>query len=301
MKHRNHPIRWLTALPRGTRAILPALCLLAWSPCTVQAFFLDWDSVSWVPGVEETTYTDVAGSGVDITVSVSIAGGVFADFGGQPGPAINNRLGGDGGGAYNSGGDFVDDDGNPSPRSLFLHMNAETNNRLISYMDVVIRFTQAVQGVQFRIFDVDHGTSTPGNYTFDDVIERVSGSLDGNAVAATVTAGSDITTVPGLATPPAGTTTGYIGNGWLPDPPSAVLTLGWGTQFVDEVSFRYSSGNRARPDPSSQGIALSDIEFHPVPEARTVVMMGCLVGVLAILHMQRRRKTGGHPATGCAA
>jgi hypothetical protein len=266
-------------------------CFMAASPA--HGLLLDWDLLTWTPGAQNTTYSNLNGSGIDVTISLSITGAVFYNYGGLPGPAINNRLGGDAGPTNN--GDLTDALGNPSPDSLFLHMDATSNNRLNSYIDVSISFTRngsgvGVRGVGFSIFDVDHGSGTSGNYSFDDTIERISGSLSGNSVAATVNAGSNIITTNNVATgTPGVTTTTYTGNINSSDLPSSVLNVGWGTQFVDTVSFRYSSGARARSNPSEQGISLSDIAFYPVPEASTWTA-GIALSALCAAYALRRKK-----------
>jgi hypothetical protein len=266
-------------------------CFMAASPA--HGLLLDWDLLTWTPGATNTTYSNLNGSGIDVTISLSITGAAFIPYNGIDGPSINNRLGGDAGG--NPGGDHTDALGNASPDSLFLHMDATSDNRLNSYIDVSISFTRngsgvGVRGVNFSLFDIDRGSGTSPNYTFDDTIERISGSLAGQSVAATVSGGSGIITTPNQATGTPGiTTTTYTGNINSADLPSSVLNVGWGTQFVDTVSFRYSSGDRAQGNPTAQGISLSDIAFYPVPEASTWTA-GIALSALCAAYALRRKK-----------
>jgi hypothetical protein len=250
-------------------------------PSVAQAYVLDWNTVDWTPGTTTETISNIQGSGMDITISLAIVGAAWAPVGGVSQPAVNNRLGGDGGTTWQ--GEY-----NTDEESLHLHIDAARRN-FRGYVNVVIRFSRPATGVSFSLFDVDDGGEN-----FEDVIGDIHASLNGADVAPAT-----------VSYDPAGilyenhATRGeiYRGTYWSPDAVDAVLGLAWTTQVVDEVSFRYYAGNNSAANPGTQGISISDITFYSaVPEAGTMAAGAFLLAALVVVEWRRRRHSAGNDA-----
>ena len=252
-------------------------------PALSHAVVLDWDTVDWTAGSFSQTFTNVQGSGMDVTITLSITGASFASWNGQTQPDDNSRLGGDGGSGQ---GELYDSYGNLSEESLHLHMDSVQNN-FRGYIDVKIEFSQAAAGVSFQLFDIDRGGDGDTTRTFEDVIGDIQATRDGSQVdPATVSydsSGINMTYRDGSPV--------YRGSYYSPDAPNSVLDLAWNTQVVDSVSFRYYAGNLTNSTPGTQGISISDIEFYnAVPEAGTMTAGVLLFAGLCALEFRRRRR-----------
>ena len=269
-------------------------CCSALVAATTHAALLDWSLVDWTQGAETQTFYNVDGSGIDITIALSLSydwethGGRWDHYSTQTdwindAPNDNKTFGGD--------GSLQDDE------SLYLGLNFASDDRFQSYLDVTITFSQAVDMASFQLFDVDqYGTDYRGGYEtgiqFVDIIERVEGSLDGTTVAGTVT--HDSTKIL-EGTNESGTY--YQGNTSLSDindqndNPRSTLNLAWNSP-VDTLSFRYTTGSGAVADPGTQAIGLSNIGFcnySAVPEPSTVIS-ALLIPLVGFFTYQRRRK-----------
>jgi MYXO-CTERM domain-containing protein len=270
----------------GFSKMLLLCCSGVLFPALSHAVVLDWDTVDWTAGSLSQTFTNVQGSGMDIKITLSITGANFASWNNQTQPDDNNRLGGDDGNPYQAQGEGVDANGDPSEESLHLHMDSVQND-FRGYIDVKIEFSQAAAGVSFNLFDVDRGGDGDSTRTFEDVIGDVQGTRNGSQVAPT-TASYD----------PAGITEDsrngspiYRGGYYSPDASNSVLGLGWNTQVVDSVSFRYYAGDLTNSTPGTQGISISDIEFYnAIPEAGTMTAGVLLLAGLCALELRRRRR-----------
>ena len=258
-----------------------------------QAALLDWNKVDWTQGNETQTFTNVEGSGIDITIALSLS----YDW-----DSYSKRRS-----SYNSQTDWINDAPNDNDtfggdgstqneESLYLGLNFASDDRTKSYLDVTITFSQAVEGANFSLFDVDtYGTEYYGGYEkgiqFIDIIEHVSGSNNGSDVAATVTHDSskilERTNSEG---------TYYQGNTKLDsnsdqnDNPRSTLNLAWSSP-VDTVSFRYTGGSGAVADPGNQAIGLSNIgfcEYSAVPEPSTIIT-AILLPLIGFFSYRRRK------------
>ena len=255
-------------------------------PALSHAVVLDWDTVDWTGGSFSQTFTNVQGSGMDVTITLSITGASFASWNGQVQPDDNNRLGGDDGYPYQAQGEGVDSSGNPSEESLHLHMDSVQND-FRGYIDVQIAFSQAATGVSFQLFDVDRGGDGDTTRTFEDVIGDIQGTRDGSQIAPSTvsydSSGIDEDTRDGSPI--------YRGGYYSPDASNSVLGLSWDTQVVDSVSFRYYAGDLTNSTPGTQGISISDIEFNnAVPEPGTMTAGVLLLAGLCALELRRRRR-----------
>ncbi|MBN2234286.1 MAG: hypothetical protein JW706_03995 [Opitutales bacterium] len=218
----------------------------------VSAVVLDWSQVTWNTGSPSQTFSDVQGSGIDISISTAISGGNY----------------------YSP----IQDNG----ETLVLFPDWSSNYGNWSYIDVTIRFTRTVANVSFSFEDMDRGDRTgsrPTRYAWEDVIEQAYGWNDTALVTPTATnIGSDVlvdtTSRPGDVL--------YRGNTNLNWSPDGSFTLNW-EQPVDTIAFRYSSGSRAQSNPVGQVIGISNISFHSaVPEAGTIWFGALLLAALAL-------------------
>lgn len=246
-----------TIAPRWRRLALMTLLLSGLGTSHVHAFVLDWSQVTWNTGSPSQTFSDVQGSGIDISISTTLAGGFYNT------PIQDNN------------------------QNLNLFPDWYSNNGASSYIDVTIRFTRTVTNVSFSFEDMDRGNisgSRPTRYYWEDVIERASGWNGSSLVTPTATdVGSNIlvdtTSQPGNVL--------YRGNTNLNWSPDGSFTLNW-EQPVDTVSFRYSSGSRAQSNPAAQVIGISNISFHSaVPEAGTLWFGALLLAALALRSIPR--------------
>lgn len=250
------------------RACLLSVLLLAGAQAT--AFVMDWDRVVWSADGRAGQYANADGSGVDVSVTITLSDA-----------------------RYDSS-DVSVVSGTDGPDSLVLSMDAPNHSdRTSHYMDVRIRFSRAVSGVGFDISGINHGS--PGNhgqgnsgYAFDDLIERIEGSAAGVGVAATINYVPGTVTSTVFPTENGGSTTGY--SGVSADEPGSLIHVSWETGVVDDVSFRYATGPRARNNPSAQSIGLGSVDFNPaVPEPGTMIIGFSLLGMLGMRHFRTKR------------
>ncbi len=258
-----------------------------------QAALLDWNKVDWTQGNETQTFTDVEGSGIDITIALSLSydweyQSKYRDGYWSKTDWINN--------APDDTNTFGGDGSTKDGESLYLGLNFASDDRTKSYLDVTITFSQAVEGANFSLFDVDsYGTDYYGGYErgiqFVDIIEHVSGSNNGSDVASTVTHDSSK-----ILEGSNSEGTYYQGNTSLSnssdqnDNSRSVVNLAWSSP-VDTVSFRYTGGSGAVADPGNQAIGLSNIgfcEYSAVPEPSTVIT-ALLLPIAGFLTYRRRK------------
>ena len=228
-----------------------ACAALAASCANAAALTLDWDTVTWTPGYSNSFNVDgVAGN--DITVSVSGDTGTL-----QYGtPAIVTQF---------TGGLT------PTPpattiSTLGLGVNFTSQSQFIT---VTISFSalylQGVQNVSFSIFDVDFDNQTNSSEYQDQLRSITALSIDGTTLIAPT-----ITTSPNNARTGTGLTQVVDGMITTPDngPGSGNgnVTISFGTNAIQSLTFRYGSGSGTIPNPTYQHIGIYDINFTPVPE-----------------------------------
>ena len=250
------------------RACLLSVLLLAGAQAA--AFVIDWDRVVWSPDGREGQYANADGSGVDVSVTITLSDA-----------------------RYDSADASVVS-GTDGAASLMLSMDAPNHSdRYSHYMDVRIRFSRAVSGVGFDISGINHGSSGNhghGNsgYAFDDLIERIEGSVAGVGVAPNVEFAPGSVTASVLSTENGGATIGY--SGVSSAEPGSLIQVSWETGVVDDVSFRYSTGPRARNNPSWQFIGLGAMDFNPaVPEPATWLFGIFGFVLLGLRHIKAKR------------
>ncbi len=230
--------------------IRPVLCavLFVLLGTTARAVVLDWDTTTWTAGSLNNSYDiDPSKPGNDITVALTGNTGQFAPKSGFTIPAALN---------------IIEGGLNPVEKSLVLHVDlanqAQSITTTVSFSSL---YTQGVNNVTFTLFDVDFSS---GNFT-DQIRSITALSIDGvTLIAPTITTSIDNTltgtglnqVVNGIATNADTGATSGNGN----------VTISFGTNAIKSFTFTYGTGATAPADPTTQGIALYDISFTPIPE-----------------------------------
>jgi hypothetical protein len=242
----------------------------------VQAITLDWDSagVTWTPGSLSNSYDiDPAKAGNDITVSITGDTGQFAAKGGSTIPAIMNII---------EGGH------SPVEKALVLHLDLANQSQAVTVsVNFSASYTGGVANVSFTLFDVDFSSSS-----FQDQIRSIQAlSIDGTTLIAptiTTSANNSLTggglgqVVTGMINgADTGTTSG-----------NANVTISFGANAIKSFTFVYGSGATAPDDPTTQGIALHDISFTPVPEINPAwsAIGSCLVAFALIFRYRAKSR-----------
>lgn len=250
----------------------------------VRAIVLDWDLVSWTPGVLSQSFDlDPGHSGNDITVTIS----------GDTGRLRNDPLTGDATpdlSTWNEGGL------SPAEYSLALAVNYANRGQAV-VVTVDFLYDEGVILNPVSVFNVDRGISSGGAYRYVDQIREISGrKLDDSLVAASLTGsvsnqviGSGLSAVvQGIGPVPDGGASSGQGN----------VTLDFGTEVLKQFQFTFGSASNSISDPRAQGISLYDVEFTPVPEAGTTVAatMACLLAGVWLRRRAIRLRAASSPS-----
>ena len=234
---------------------------------TGHAVTLDWDGVSWTPGSLSNSYDiDPLRAGNDITLALTGNTGQFAPKNGFAMPSTQN---------------FIEGGLSPVQNALVLHLDlANTSQSVTMTVNFSAQYTQGVANVSFTIFDVDFSSGG-----FQDQLRSITAlSIDGTTLIAPTITTSSANSVSGtgfnkVVTGVSGNTdTGATsGNG--------NVTISFGAAAIKSFTFIYGSGSTAPADPTTQGIALHDITFTPVPEINPAwsTVASCLIAAVFIL------------------
>ncbi|WP_309380713.1 PEP-CTERM sorting domain-containing protein [Cerasicoccus frondis] len=236
---------------RGTFAVAILSCL-AIATAAGQSYTLDWNSLSWTPGSTSQTFTNVDGSGVDVTVSIS--GGTF--LGGYP------RLSTDITGGGPAGQNYL---------MMLINESSSGNGATVS-----IQFSSDVESLSLGMFDVDTGTGGFYSRSFRDQITFADApdSLTGSSANLVVNS----TTVLGLYENANNSANGNVNASY--------------SGARNNVTFFYGAGPFTQSNPAQQGISLSDMTFtyvSPIPEPSTYLIGAALLGLLGCDVWRRRR------------
>ena len=243
--------------------------LVGWA-APARALVLDWDGLTWTPGLLNNSYNLNGDAFNDITVAITSQNqGVFTNdpTSGLMTPAINQTM---------TGG-LV-----PPQNSLLIAANLHTQSNLtvhLSFMGGTAGNLPGANNVSFTLFDIDVTTNA-------DIISNIYGvAPDGSLVAATITNVGSAVTLAGT-----GLSQTLTGNAVTANNSSAGnATISFGSALITDLYFTF--GNTAGA-PRFQDIALGDISFTPVPEMNPAVTasVSSFIAVGLTVFMQRRAK-----------
>src|SRR5271165_2944232 len=240
-------------------AFFALFCSVATAPAAV----LDWSTVGWPgPGVPlSNTYTNVGGSGVNVTVAFS--GNTGALQSGNPN-TTSAQIGGT---------------GKPSLQADVLFPTKTTAG-----VTVTITFSKPVYVTNLNILDVDATLSTGG---WQDQISAIKGVTAGGTVNPVAVAGG------GSAVSVTGNSTiGFTATGLTPTTNSSTsnVSVDFGNYQVTQISFLYSPGLNQPASPSDQLIGLDNITFSLTPEVGPSLAAMTLCGLVMLARMRQDQK-----------
>jgi hypothetical protein len=241
-----------------------AFFVLFYGVATVPAAVLDWSKVGWPgPGVPlSNTYTNVGGSGVNVTVAFS--GNTGALQSGNPN-TTSTQIGGTG--------------------KSSLQADVLFPSKTTTGITVTITFSKPVYVQNLNILDVDATLSTGG---WQDQISAIKGVTAGgqtvNPVA--VAGGGSAVSVTGNST------TGFSALGLTTTNNSSTsnVSVDFGNYQVTQISFLYSAGPNQPANPQTQLIGLDNITFSLTPEVGPSLAAMTLCGLVMLARMRQDQK-----------
>jgi len=240
-----------------------------------QSYTLDWGSSfspAWASGNTSGTATNIGGSGINCTVTMSITGGgSFV----SPYPRVNNNN--------STSADFEVQSSTDA-----LEVDINLNNKTSSFCTITFTFSSAITHLSFGISDVDRPSgSSPWTYV-DRVV--VSGSGPAGSVTPTLSlfnAGAGIAFISGnvcaAVTGASGANVASLNQG-SPDQ-NGTFFIDFGGAAVTSVTIEYKSEDipQVNSNPGLQAIAIGNISFE--------------VGVLPVTLADFRAETHNDNAT----
>src|SRR5271165_4209992 len=250
------------------RLLAVAFFVLRCSVATAPAAVLDWSTVGWPgPGVPlSNTYTNVGGSGVNVTVAFS--GNVGT--GGGTGGALQS-------GNPNTTSSQIGGTGKPSLQADVLFPSKTTAG-----ITVTITFSKPVYVTNLNILDVDATLSTGG---WQDQISAIKGVTAGGTVNPVAVAGGG--SAVSVSSGPNFTATGLTPT---TDSSTSNVSVDFGNYQVTQISFLYSPGPNQPNNPSDQLIGLDNITFSLTPEVGPSLAAMTLCGLVMLARMQQDQK-----------
>jgi len=210
------------------------------------AVILDWDTVTWTPGSLVQSY-DIDPSFAGNDIRITIGGDIGNLINGTP--RLNNDL-----------------TGGISPAEMALRLQLNLPNRT-NFVTVTIDFLNPV-GVllpTFSLFDIDTGTGSSPNFSFQDQIRNIQATFGPTSYSPTITGLGSTVSQSGSTLTGIGSAANNTSNG------SAMISFTSGP--VTQIRFDYGGGPNSLANPATQGIALSDISFNNisgVPEINAI-------------------------------
>lgn len=235
-------------------------------PSQSYGFLLDWDLIT-LTGLTQT-YTNVDGSGIDITLAVAGFGSLSGSVSINP---VDTTGGLSGENAYQTRIDF----GNTA-----------------AYVQYTFTFSSAIQQASFDFWDIDSGGNTnpnaPGpSVTWQDEIDNI-------VITSSTSASFTLTPGTSNALGTGGTRvdgTSAAANNSSAGNASILFATDDNTAGITGFQFRYTSGPNSQGNPVLQVMGIHDITFV-VPEASTLWALGTLAfSALFIAAQKRRSKT----------
>lgn len=239
-----------------------AFFVLFGSVATAPAATLNWSTVSWSAGSLSNTYTNVGGSGVNVTVAFSGNTGRLQS--GSPN-TTDAQIGGT---------------GKPSLQADVLFPSKNTAG-----ITVTITFSAPVYVQNLNILDVDATLSDGG---WQDQISQIQGrtatSQTVNAVA--VVGGGSAVAVTGSST------TGWtaLGQSSTTNSSTSNVSVSFGNIQVTQISFLYSPGTSQPTNPQAQRIGLDNISFSLTPEVGPSLAAMTLCGLVILTRMRQGKR-----------
>ncbi|HKP03049.1 MAG TPA: hypothetical protein VJU77_06735 [Chthoniobacterales bacterium] len=239
------------------------------------AVTLDWDGVTWTPGSLSNSYdVDPTKPGNDVTLSLTGDTGQFAPKNGFTMPSIQN---------------FIEGGLSPVQNALVLHLDlANASQSVTMSVNFSAQYTAGVSNVSFTIFDVDFSSGG-----FQDQLRSISAlSIDGTTLIAPTITTSSSNSLSGTGLNQV--VTGMTGNSDTgATSGNGNVTISFGAAAIKSFTFTYGSGSNAPANPTTQGIAMHDLTFTPVPEINPAwsTIASCLIAAGLILrHSSHARR-----------
>jgi len=239
------------------------------------AVTLDWDGVTWTPGSLSNSYdVDPTKPGNDVTLSLTGDTGQFAPKNGFTMPSIQN---------------FIEGGLSPVQNALVLHLDlANASQSVTMSVNFSAQYGAGVSNVSFTIFDVDFSSGG-----FQDQLRSITAlSIDGTTlIAPTITTSS--------ANQLSGTGLNQVVTGMTGNTDTGAtsgngnVTISFGAAAIKSFTLTYGSGSNAPANPTTQGIAMHDLTFTPVPEINPAwsTIASCLIAAGLILrHSSHARR-----------
>ena len=254
-----------------------AFFVLFYSVATAPAAVLNWSTVGW-PGTGpplSNTYTNVGGSGVNVTVA----------FSGNTSPPPAGALEP---GNPNTTSATIGGTGKPSLQADVLFPSSATAG-----ITVTITFSRPVYVQNLNILDVD---ATLSNGGWQDQISAINGVAAGGQTV------NPVAVVPGgTAVKVTGGPSNFtaIGQSNTDNSSTSNVSVSFGNIQVTQISFLYSPGQNQPTNPQAQRIGLDNITFSLTPEVGPSLAAMTLCGLVMVARMrqeQRSKKRSKAPA-----
>jgi hypothetical protein len=221
---------------------------------------LNWSAVTWTAGSLSNTYTNVGGSGVNVTVAFS--GNTSTLQSGNPNTTAA-QIGGT---------------GKPSLQADVLFPTSATAG-----ITVTITFSKAVYVQNLNILDVD---ATLSNGGWQDQISQIKGTTSSGTInAVSVVGGGSAVKVTGSQS--AGWTA--LGQTSTTNDSTSNVSVSFGNSQVTQISFLYSPGPSQPSNPQPQRIGLDNITFSLTPEVGPSLAAITLCGLVVISRIRQEQ------------
>lgn len=222
-------------------------------------------------GTISTTYTNVGGSGVNVTISFR---------------------------AFDPGGSTIDVDtvadytfrttpisGDTEGGGIRIQYDADGDE---PYVRTTITFSQPVNNLQFEIWDVDRAS-------WRDEIRNITGITTGNATFNPASITPRSTNTVGMSTTSNSVTADENPN---PNNPAtndggADVVINFGTTSTNSIRFDYGNNPTGVGNPQAQLIWISGLTFDPIPEPSVVLGGVLLLLGIGVVEWRRRRRPVG--------
>jgi len=238
------------------RTLVFTVLLLASGSSVCQGAIIDWDNLSWNPDGSLSESFVIAGTNTRATFTFTGNTNRFTDDpNGNQTPTINN---------IQTGGLT------PVQDVLNLRLDFQTATEevvmTVTFTNATTGAAQLVDGVIFRVFDIDTDRSSPTYGWQDEIrVQGLRGTGTPTIVNPTLTDSADnfqnLNATLGNA---------VIGsNGNTSDTSAAANgTFNFGTNQIDRFTLTYGNWTQVQANPVEQRISIHDIAFFPSPNLR---------------------------------